>query len=111
MQDFREHVAISIDGGGIKGLIVAKALQILEEHLDQSLHDTFRLTAGTSTGAIIAAGLDSSQSVQASKKTPLRQRGLQPFPTCLLERPHCFPTGDAGQLRHRWEPQPPGFRW
>lgn len=57
MNLFREHVAIAIDGGGIRGLIVARALKILEDHLGKSLHETFRLAAGTSTGSIIAAGI------------------------------------------------------
>jgi patatin-like phospholipase/acyl hydrolase len=57
MEPFRKHVAISIDGGGIKGVVVTKALAILEEHLGQSAHDVFRLAAGTSTGSIISAGI------------------------------------------------------
>jgi hypothetical protein len=57
MKPFREHVAISIDGGGIKGVMVTRALSILEDHLGQSAHDIFRVAAGTSTGAIISAGI------------------------------------------------------
>ncbi len=57
MEPFRKHVAISIDGGGIKGVMVTRALAMLEDHLGKSAHDLFRLTAGTSTGAIIAAGI------------------------------------------------------
>lgn len=59
MKPFRKNVAIAIDGGGIRGVIVAKALSILEKELNQPLHDVFRLTAGTSTGSIIAAGIAS----------------------------------------------------
>src|ERR1700690_1447986 len=59
MKPFRKNVAIAIDGGGIRGLIVTKALSMLEKELNQPLHDVFRLTAGTSTGSIIAAGLAS----------------------------------------------------
>jgi len=57
MKPFRQHVAIAVDGGGIKGVIVTRALAILEEHLGQSLHEVFRLAAGTSTGSIISAGV------------------------------------------------------
>jgi len=57
MKPFREHVAIAIDGGGIKGVMVTRALAILEEHLGQSSHDVFRLAAGTSTGSVISAGI------------------------------------------------------
>lgn len=53
---------LSIDGGGIRGVIPAAVLTILEEKLKHRgkqlpLHRYFHLIAGTSTGAIIAAGL------------------------------------------------------
>ncbi len=57
MQPFRKNVAIAIDGGGIKGAIVTRALVILEKHLGRPAHSIFRLSAGTSTGAIISAGI------------------------------------------------------
>jgi predicted acylesterase/phospholipase RssA len=57
MRPFRNHVAIAVDGGGIRGVIVARALAILEAHLGQSSHELFRLAAGTSTGAAISAGI------------------------------------------------------
>lgn len=65
MKPFRKHVAISIDGGGIKGVIPIKALAMLEEHLGKPSQGIFGLTAGTSTGSIIsaciAAGLTAAQ--------------------------------------------------
>lgn len=57
MKPLRNHVAISIDGGGIKGVMVARALAMLEEHLGQPVHAIFRLAAGTSTGSILSAGV------------------------------------------------------
>jgi hypothetical protein len=57
MKPFRKNAAISIDGGGIKGVMVARALAILEDHLGQSAPQIFRLAAGTSTGSIISAGI------------------------------------------------------
>lgn len=57
MEPFRKHVALSVDGGGIRGVIVTRALSILEEHLGRPVNQIFRLAAGTSTGAIISAGL------------------------------------------------------
>jgi len=57
MRPFREHVAIAIDGGGIKGVMITRALAILEDHLGQPSHELFRLAAGTSTGSIISAGI------------------------------------------------------
>jgi predicted acylesterase/phospholipase RssA len=57
MKPFRRNVAIAIDGGGIRGVIVARALASLERHLRKPVHDIFRLAAGTSTGSIISAGI------------------------------------------------------
>jgi len=59
MKPFRKNVALAIDGGGIRGVIVAKALMMLEKELGVSSGRLFQLTAGTSTGAILAAGIAS----------------------------------------------------
>jgi len=57
MKPLRQHVAIAIDGGGIKGAMVARALAILEDHVGLPVHGIFRLATGTSTGAILSAGI------------------------------------------------------
>lgn len=57
MRPFRENVAIAIDGGGIRGIVVAKALSMLEAYLGETSHNLFRLCAGTSTGSILSAGI------------------------------------------------------
>jgi uncharacterized protein len=57
MKPFRKNVAIAIDGGGIRGVIVTRALATLERYLRKPVHDIFRLAAGTSTGSIISAGI------------------------------------------------------
>lgn len=59
MKPFRKHLAIAIDGGGIRGVIATKALTMLEETLGQPLSGMTRLFAGTSTGAIISTALAS----------------------------------------------------
>jgi patatin-like phospholipase len=54
---------LSIDGGGLAGLIPAECLIVMEEQLNQisgrelPLGQRFDLIGGTSTGAILAAGL------------------------------------------------------
>lgn len=68
MKPFRKHVAIAIDGGGIRGIIATRALQHLEKALGLPLHHVFRLTAGTSTGSIIAAGIASQLSASQMYK-------------------------------------------
>jgi len=48
---------LSIDGGGIRGIIPAIFLAKLEEKLELPLSQVFDLIAGTSTGGIITLGL------------------------------------------------------
>jgi patatin-like phospholipase/acyl hydrolase len=48
---------LSIDGGGLRGIIAIKILQHLEEITGKRIDQMFDLIAGTSTGALIAAGL------------------------------------------------------
>ena len=50
------HV-LSIDGGGIRGIIPAIILRALRERVGTDLHRVFDLIAGTSTGGIIACAL------------------------------------------------------
>src|ERR1035437_1921102 len=48
---------LSIDGGGIRGLIPALVLAELERQTGRAIADCFDLIAGTSTGGILALGL------------------------------------------------------
>ncbi|GEM_PF-454472 len=48
---------LSIDGGGIKGIIPISALVQLEQTTGKLARDSFSFVAGTSTGAIIAAAV------------------------------------------------------
>ncbi len=48
---------LSIDGGGIRGLIPALVLAELERQTGRAVADCFDLIAGTSTGGILALGL------------------------------------------------------
>src|SRR5512143_2236768 len=60
MSPLRPHTALAIDGGGIKGLIVAQALIALEEELGSGpliQRPELKIMAGTSTGAIITAAI------------------------------------------------------
>jgi len=57
MKPFRKHVVLAIDGGGIRGTMVAEALAILEQKMGQPCADVFRIFAGTSTGSILSSGL------------------------------------------------------
>ncbi len=48
---------LSIDGGGIRGLIPALVLAEIEKRTGRAIADCFDLIAGTSTGGILALGL------------------------------------------------------
>ncbi|RMG52504.1 MAG: patatin [Acidobacteria bacterium] len=48
---------LSIDGGGIRGIIPAMILAELEDRLPMPIAERFHLIAGTSTGGILALGL------------------------------------------------------
>jgi uncharacterized protein len=48
---------LSIDGGGIRGIIPARILQRIEEATNKPARELFNLIAGTSTGGIIGCGL------------------------------------------------------
>jgi len=56
---------LSIDGGGIRGIIPAYTLVALEEQLGKPARDCFDFLAGTSTGALIAVSL--AAGIPASK--------------------------------------------
>jgi predicted acylesterase/phospholipase RssA len=55
--NFEQYNIVSIDGGGIRGLIPAIWISELERRTGLSSCSMFHMMAGTSTGAIIAAGL------------------------------------------------------
>jgi len=57
MKPLRKNVAIAFDGGGLRGIITARALSMLESALAKPMHEIIGLTAGTSTGSIIAAAI------------------------------------------------------
>lgn len=48
---------LSIDGGGVRGIIPATVLATLERIAGRPVHELFDLISGTSTGGIIAAAL------------------------------------------------------
>lgn len=48
---------LSLDGGGIRGLMSARILQELEGRTDKSIHELFDLIVGASTGGILATCL------------------------------------------------------
>jgi patatin-like phospholipase/acyl hydrolase len=73
---------LSLDGGGIRGIITAVWLKALEDRLGEGrrIGDFVDLVAGTSTGAILACAV--TQRIPASKIIELyRNRGREIFPS------------------------------
>ncbi|GET35235.1 hypothetical protein PbJCM13498_40980 [Prolixibacter bellariivorans] len=77
MEEKKKFTILTIDGGGIRGLIPAKVLAELERELklqnpDKPLYEYFDLICGTSTGAIlsiaIALGIPAKDLVQFYKE-------------------------------------------
>ena len=56
-QQEQQRRILSIDGGGIRGIIPAKVLARIEELTKKRIADLFDVIAGTSTGGILALGL------------------------------------------------------
>lgn len=55
---------LTIDGGGLKGMVPAAFLATIEAHVERPLHEYFDLIVGTSTGGIIAAGVAMGKSAR-----------------------------------------------
>jgi predicted acylesterase/phospholipase RssA len=97
MQPFRKNVAVAIDGGGIRGVMITQALIALEKELGQPVGEIFMLAAGTSTGSIISAGLGAGLSAQRMYELYM-QLGTTIFPNSLRSRLWpIFPCRYSGQ--------------
>src|SRR5215831_9346640 len=94
----RPHRMLALDGGGIRGLITLGILKRIEELIADrtrlKLCEYFDYIAGTSTGAIIAAGL--SRGMTTSELIDFYLScGKQMFePAWIIERIKYFYTAD-----------------
>jgi predicted acylesterase/phospholipase RssA len=82
MNPLRTNIGIAIDGGGIRGLIIARALKTLQTELDCKPlinHPRIRILAGTSTGAILTGALALGMEADAIADV-YREVGQQVFP-------------------------------
>ena len=78
---------LSIDGGGIRGIIPALVLCHLEERTDRPVGTLFDLVAGTSTGGILATALTKPDALPASEVLELyRTEGPRIFRRSLGRR-------------------------
>jgi patatin-like phospholipase/acyl hydrolase len=78
---------LSIDGGGIRGIIPALVLAEIEARTGRSIAGLFDLVAGTSTGGILACGLTAPQPRTAQELVGLyRTQGPRIFRRSLWQR-------------------------
>src|SRR5215218_831037 len=78
---------LSIDGGGIRGLIPAIVLTELERRAGRRVWELFDLIAGTSTGGILACALCAPEALPASELVKLYEdEGPDIFSRSLFQR-------------------------
>ncbi|UTI65732.1 patatin-like phospholipase family protein [Paraconexibacter antarcticus] len=94
---------LSIDGGGIRGIIPAMVLAEVEARTGRRIADLFDLVAGTSTGGILACALTAPSPRTAAALVDLyRAEGPRIFHRSLWQR-----VVSADGLAHaRHDPQP-----
>lgn len=87
-----KKMILTCDGGGIRGLIVTRSLEKLEEiEGDKPCNEIFDFMGGTSTGAVIVAGL--AVGMRAAELTRFYRE----------ECPHVFqPMSFCERLRHKF---------
>ena len=70
----KEIRLLSLDGGGVKGLVLIQMLAFLEEYTGKSINSTFDWIAGTSTGGILALLVASGYTAAQSRQFYLKMK-------------------------------------
>ena len=91
---------LSVDGGGIRGLIPARVLAEIERRCGRPAGELFDLVAGTSTGAIIACALTRPDPLPAERIARIYvEEGPEIFSRSLIKRI----TSVGGLIDERYE--------
>lgn len=89
---------LSIDGGGVRGLIPAMVLTEIERRTNQPISESFDLIAGTSTGGILALGLSKADE---NGKPEFSAEALSEI--YKINGKNIFPQGTwSSAARHLW---------
>lgn len=81
---------LCMDGGGIRGLVLAQMLLEIERMSQTPIHHMFDWVAGTSTGGILALALGAGKTMKQCMCLYLRMKeqafvGSRPYPSEILE--------------------------
>lgn len=75
----KKKLILSVDGGGVRGIIAISMLAELERQTGKTCAELFDMVAGTSTGSIIAAGIGLGMSAQDLLQEVYRTRLPEAF--------------------------------
>lgn len=100
----RQIRILAIDGGGIRGVIPAQILTVLEGRIKEklgkkSLAECFHIISGTSTGGILALGL----SMRAEPEAPAAKHTAQSLRDLYLDQGSVIFPKDADRLEEKYE--------
>merc|ERR1712168_352287 len=81
---------LSLDGGGIRGIVLTKILQTIEAKAGKPIHELFDWIVGTSTGALLAAAIAKGRSPAYCQRLYFRLKdevfkGSRPYSSEKLE--------------------------
>jgi patatin-like phospholipase/acyl hydrolase len=94
---------LSIDGGGLRGIVPVLILKELERRTGKRIHEMFDLIAGTSTGGLIAAGLTAGMSFISRDPMHTLDEILRIY---TQDGPLIFPKPTTwDKLRKVWRPE------
>jgi uncharacterized protein len=93
---------LSIDGGGVRGIIPATILKEIENRTDKRIAELFDAIVGTSTGAILTLGLTKPDEIDPSKPAYTADDLIQFY---IDEGEKIFPQGPMTVFRQIWGPK------
>ena len=100
-----KKIILSVDGGGVRGIVAVAMLAELERQTGKTCPQMFDMVAGTSSGAIIAAGIGLGMSAKDLLEQVYRTR----LPQAFQSQPRgvfLYLRYLLGGLRHFYELQP-----